>query len=269
MLYNDISLTDNRAIVPFAKDYQHGETEPDHHHRCAQLLHALSGVVIVNTDYGSWVVPPGRGVWMPAHTRHNLRFVGLVQARTLFVDPLARADLPALCQVVAVSPLLRELTLAALLLPLHFLPGGREERIMELILDEIRLLPILPLHLPEPQDLQLAKLCADIQRHLAQPWTLAQGAERLNVSERTLARRFQRETGLHFSDWVRRARLLQGLSLLAAGQSVLAVALELGYDSPSAFSAMFRRSIGVSPSEYLTQSVPVATKASEKAADAS
>jgi hypothetical protein len=37
-----------------------------------------------------------------------------VAARTLFIDPLARADLPATCQIVQISPLLRELILSSL-----------------------------------------------------------------------------------------------------------------------------------------------------------
>lgn len=48
----------------------------------------------------------------------------------------------------------------------------------------------------------------------------------------------------------RRMRLLASLDALAAGHSILEVALDLGYDSQSAFSAMFRRTLGVSPSLY-------------------
>ncbi|MBL3397538.1 AraC family transcriptional regulator, partial [Klebsiella pneumoniae] len=70
--------------------------------------------VQVTTRLGSWVVPPGRGVWVPAKVVHSLRITGQVAARTLFVDPLARADLPAQCQVVQVSPLLRELIICAM-----------------------------------------------------------------------------------------------------------------------------------------------------------
>jgi mannose-6-phosphate isomerase-like protein (cupin superfamily) len=86
---------DDRPLVPFAHDYAHGESEPWHEHDCAQLLHILSGVVRVDTPLGSWVVPPGRGVWLPAGTRHSLRITGQMAARTLFIDPLARADFPA------------------------------------------------------------------------------------------------------------------------------------------------------------------------------
>ena len=78
-------------------DYRHGDSEPDHYHNCAQLIHSLSGVVQVTTRLGSWVVPPSRGVWVPAKMVHSLRITGRWQ-RTLFVDPLARADLPAQCR---------------------------------------------------------------------------------------------------------------------------------------------------------------------------
>lgn len=252
LLFHD-AVPANRSIVPVAKDYQHGESEPLHYHDCAQLIHSLSGVVQVNTRLGSWVVPPGRGVWLPARVEHSLQITGKVAARALLVDPLARADLPASCEVVQVSPLLRELIICAMDIPAHYPAGGREERIMELILDELRVMPILPLNLPEPRSDALLTLCRHIQQSLAHPWELEQAARYINVSGRTLSRRFQRETGLRFGDWVRRARLLAALNALAAGHSVLEVALDLGYDSPSAFSAMFRRLLGVAPSAYFAK----------------
>jgi len=262
MLFNQDFLH-NQSIVPYAKDYQHGDFEPNHSHNCAQLIHSLSGVVQVNTRQGSWVVPPGRGVWLPARTEHSLSFTGKVAARTLFVDPLARADLPARCQVVQISPLLRELILCAFDIPADYQSGGREERVMELILDELRILPILPLQLPEPRNDRLLMLCQQIQQSLSQPWEIEQAAKFLNISSRTLSRHFQRETGLRFGDWVRRARLLAALNALAIGRSILQVSLDLGYDSPSAFSAMFRRQLGVAPSAYFTQTQPAASPDSD------
>jgi len=242
-----------RPLVPLAHDYQHGESEPLHHHDCAQLLHSLSGVIKVTTDAGSWIVPPGRGVWLPAGVRHALQITGKVAARTLFIDPLARADLPASCQVVQVSPLLRELIVASLALPESYRPATRTERIYELILDEIRVMNVLPFNLPEPDSAPLLALCQRIQAEPAGRWLLENSAAQLNISSRTLARRFYQETGLQFSDWVRRARLMAALTRLAAGDSVLRVALDMGYESHSAFSAMFRRILGVSPSDYFPE----------------
>ena len=67
---------------------------------------------------------------------------------------------------------------------------------------------------------------------------------------RTLARHFRRHTGMSFAEWRRRARLLRALGWIAEGRPILEVALELGYDSPSAFSAMFRRELGAPPSSF-------------------
>lgn len=240
----------NRPLIPYAHDYQHGDTEPAHHHDCAQLIHSLTGVVKVETAEGHWVVPPGRGVWMPAGVRHALQITGKVAARTLFIDPLARADLPGTCQVVQISPLLRELIISSLALPEHYQSNTRTERIYELMLDEIRVMSELPFVLPEPQTAPLLKLCQRIRAEPAARWTLNESAQHVGVSSRTLARRFHHETGLQFSDWVRRARLMEALTRLAGGESVLRVALDMGYESHSAFSAMFRRVLGVPPSDY-------------------
>ena len=159
LLFHDVLPVD-QPVRPLARDYRHGDSEPDHYHNCAQLIHSLSGVVQVTTRLGSWVVPPGRGVWVPAKMVHSLRITGQVAARTLFVDPLARADLPAQCQVVQVSPLLRELIICAMEIAPGYPSGGRDERVMELILDELRMLPILPLHLPEPREASLLPYAA-------------------------------------------------------------------------------------------------------------
>ncbi|MGE9553548.1 AraC family transcriptional regulator [Erwinia amylovora] len=239
-----------RPLIPLAHDYPHGATEPWHSHDCAQLLHTLSGVVRVETEQGYWIVPPSRGVWLPAGTRHRLKVTGKVAARTLFIDPYARADLPAVCQVVQVSDLLRELIVNSFSLPPQYDAGTREERIYELILDEIRVMDVLPFNLPEPQTPALQTLCHRIQNEPGKPWTATIAAAQLNISERTLLRQFRKQTGLSFGEWVRRAKLMIALTYLAQGHSVLRVALDLGYESHSAFSAMFRRTVGVAPSEY-------------------
>lgn len=247
---HDNFLQQGQSLTTVAIDYPHGASEPTHHHRCCQLIHILSGVVQVTTPGGVWLVPPGRGVWLPAGTHHSLEFTGHVAARTLFVDALARADLPATCEVVQISGLLRELILAATAIPAHFHAGSREERIVELILDELRVLPVLPLHLSQPRSPQLVALCQQITENISQAYALEDEALRLSVSGRTLSRHFQRETGLSFSDWVRRAKIVAAMNLLTEGYSVLEAALEVGYDSPAAFSSMFRRVLGISPGEF-------------------
>ncbi|MNY52229.1 HTH-type transcriptional repressor of iron proteins A [compost metagenome] len=79
--------------------------------------------------------------------------------------------------------------------------------------------------------------------------TLGQWADRMGMSEKTLTRLFQRETGLSFRTWRQRMRLLSSLNMLEEGCSVTEVALSYGYDSTSAFIAAFKRLLGFTPGE--------------------
>jgi AraC-like DNA-binding protein len=99
----------------------------------------------------------------------------------------------------------------------------------------------------------LQKLCAEIKLDLSHTWTLEHAAQFLHVSPKTLTRHFQKETNMHFSHWVRQARLMQAMTDLAMNKSIFNVALDLGYDSASAFSAMFKRETSLTPSEYIQQ----------------
>jgi AraC-like DNA-binding protein len=54
-----------------------------------------------------------------------------------------------------------------------------------------------------------------------------------------------------FGAWRARLRLTTAVARLAEGAPVTSVAYDLGYQSPSAFIAMFRRSLGDSPGRYL------------------
>ena len=73
------------------------------------------------------------------------------------------------------------------------------------------------------------------------------------ASPGTLARLFQSETGMTFRAWRQQLRLQRALEMLTEGQAVTSVALDLGYDSLSAFIAMFHRALGASPTRYLPQ----------------
>jgi len=228
-----------RPLAAMASSHPDGEIIQPHHHPRAQLVHAIAGVMTITCPPGSWVVPSGRAVWMPAGIIHAIRIAGQVEMRTVFVAPDARPELPRDCEVIEVSPLLRALVVAATRLPFDYDISGRDGRIMELILDEVQLAPRLSMHVPMPRDARLAKLCDTMIADPAAPVTLDSLAADHAMSSRTLARLFHKELGISFGEWRRRMRLLLSLPRLAAGASILEVALEHGYQSPSAFAAMF------------------------------
>ncbi|MFD7705956.1 helix-turn-helix domain-containing protein [Streptomyces sp. NPDC059785] len=241
-----------RPLAAMARDLPDAHHIPAHTHRRAQLIYGTSGAITVVTGRGTWVVPATRGVWVPAGVTHAMTCTGAVRMRTLYVELGAWPGLPGEPTVVAVSPLLRELIEAATRIPLAYAPGSRDEAVMNLLLHELAPHPVPALHLPTPADPELGPLCSAIRADPGRRWTTAEAAARAHLSARSLQRRFPEATGMTLSHWVQQARLLAAISLLAQGVPVTAISARLGYATPSAFTAMFRRALGVSPSGYFT-----------------
>jgi AraC-like DNA-binding protein len=240
----------SRPMAAMEIDYANGMSTGRHVHPRAQLLHAIEGVMIVLSAAGAWVVPPNRAVWLVAGLEHEVRMCGDVKIRTIFVDAHEAPHLPQDNCVIAVSPLLRELIVAAVLIPLDYIPGSRDERLMHLLLDELREMDVLPLHLPMPSDPRVRRVCEALTARPADTSTAEQWAERLGLTPKTVHRLFARETGLTFAQWRQQARLLFALEQLARGERIIDVALDSGYASQSAFTAMFRRHFGMPPSAF-------------------
>lgn len=245
-----------RPVVAFAHDYLAGEVIPPHRHGRAQLLFAASGVMRVRTGHGLWVVPPNRAVWIPAGTEHEIDCVGAVRMRTLFIWPKAAPRLGSICQVVDVPPLLRELILRAIELPRLYDEDGADGRLMRVTLDQIEALEVAPLHLPMSAHARLAPILDALLRHPEDRRGLDAWGRVVGASGRTLARLFPAETGMTFGAWRQQARLLAALTRLAAKEPVTAVAFDLGYESMSAFIAMFRRATGTTPARYFQSGSP-------------
>ncbi len=62
--------------------------------------------------------------------------------------------------------------------------------------------------------------------------------------------RFGTRQSMTFGRWRQQLRLMQGMRLLAEGAKVTHAALESGYGTASAFTSMFRKALGITPSSY-------------------
>ena len=241
----------NGAIVALPSEYPDGHTVPEHRHSRSQLLHALTGVVLVRTRYGRWIVPPDHAMWIPAGIEHEVDMLGNVSMRSVYVAPDAIEGLPERLRVVGVSQLMRSLIVEAVSLPDEVRLSIRGELLLTLLLHEIPTMPERPLGLPFPAEPRLAALC---RRFVAAPSsraTIDEWADAVGMSRRTFTRVFHRQTGLSLSTWRQQALLFAALPRLADGEPVTQVALDLGYDSVPAFTTMFKRMLGKAPREYL------------------
>ncbi|MDZ5650271.1 helix-turn-helix transcriptional regulator [Nitrospirillum sp. BR 11828] len=248
-------------VFAVGNDYPQGLILPPHRHSRCQLLYGIRGVMTVATAQGTWMVPPERAVWIPAGVVHEVEIVaGPGAMRSLYIAPAVlppareedaldpRADR---CQVVGISPLVHALLVEAAELPAEVPEGSRGSLIMALLLHELPSLPVLPLSMPLPTEARLAARCRAFVTDPDPHATIDGWAHELGMSRRAFTRHFRRETGLSFAAWRQQACLFAALPRLAAGEAVTTVALDLGYDSPAAFTSMFKRLLGVPPSRYL------------------
>lgn len=240
----------SRPVLAIGNDYPPAFELARHHHRRAQLLYAAEGVVSVSTSEGAWAAPPERAVWIPTGVEHAVRMVGAVSTRSVLVTAETCPQRSGHCEVLAVSPLLRSLLIAAADLPEEYDLAGRDGLVMALLAKEIDLAPVVPLAVPFPRSPAMAAKCNAFLDEPDAQATIDRWAADLGLGRRAFTRAFRRETGVSFSAWRQQACLLTALPRLAAGEPVTTIALDLGYDSPAAFTTMFKRLTGVSPSRY-------------------
>jgi AraC-like DNA-binding protein len=252
MPWNDPSLVEHidRPIVGIGNEYPPAFELDWHQHRRGQLLYAARGVVVVRTRHGAWVAPPERAVWTPGGCGHAVRMVGAVSTRSVLIESDVHGSLGDANKVIQVSPLLRSLLEAACDVVPEYDLDGRDGLVMALLLAELARAPTVPLAVPFPRTAEIARKCQAFLDHPTAHDTIDLWSAELGMSRRAFTRTFRRETGLSFGAWRQQACLLIALPRLAAGEAVTTIALDLGYDSPAAFTTMFKRLTGVAPSQY-------------------
>ena len=246
-------LTDlPRPLYARAESLSAGSWTPNHRHDWVQFSYAISGVLGVHTEQGSFFAPPQWGVWIPAGLDHEVVTSTRAEMRSLYVRERERDSrwAPDRCRVLEVTPLARELIKTFCQMPADYpQDDSPESRLVQVLLDQLSSLPEVSFSLPLPRHPRLLALCNELIGEPGRASTLNDWAQRLSMSEKTLMRLFQRETGLSFRGWRQRARLLASLTALEEGNSVTSTALDCGYDSTSAFIAAFKGLFGFTPGD--------------------
>ena len=180
--------TANRPLVGYAESHPSEFQTGIHSHPRAQLLHAVTGVMRIETAKSSFVVPPTTALLLPADTPHEITMDGEVEMRTLFLRKSAAIRIGDRSMVFSVTPLLRELIVAACAEPLDWDLDGRGHYIAELALDEIERSSALPLELTLPSDPRLLRVAIEILKNPRDDRRLEFWSDFANTSSRTLTR---------------------------------------------------------------------------------
>jgi AraC-like DNA-binding protein len=207
----------------------------------------------------TYLVPPTRALWIPPGIEHVVNVQEDAEICTLYVHRAARfidANTTPFeawpeCRVLEVAPLLRELVMHLDREPGDLPASEREQHLTALVLDELRRAAPVRLGLDLPREKRLRALCEAVLDDPLRHATLEGWATQAGASARTMARLFRQELGTTFGEWRQQARLAKALALAAGKRPMNHIAAELGYASPSAFSAMVRRTVGSTPTRFL------------------
>src|SRR5699024_7858140 len=145
-------------VLPVGTRYPPDTVLPYHCHRRAQLLYGSTGVMLVETQEGSWTVPTHPAVLIPAETDHLLRFLDVTTWR-LSIEPASVNWGPGRCSVVTVSALLRELLRRADSFELTESLSSHQQHVFALILSDLQRASAVPREGPLPRDPALRRAC--------------------------------------------------------------------------------------------------------------
>lgn len=235
------AVTSFRSVV---RTYRAGHVTPRHDHDWPQLLYASSGVMSVETETGSWIVPPQRAIWLPSGTWHITRMLTEVNLASLYLRQ-TRGSPPAY-EVLEIGPLMRELLVAAIDVDFSGPLSRRETSLAALIAEELAIAPRGGSSIPMPEDRRLLTFCQRVIKDPSLHVGLEDHASALALTPKTVSRLFQRELGMNFRDWRQLVQSSYAFAHLIQGEPIKVIASRLGY-TPSAFSVMMRRNLRAAP----------------------
>jgi AraC-like DNA-binding protein len=221
---------------------------PQHRHAWGEFVYSFSGVMEVKLADRHYIAPPQYGIWLPPEVEHRGLNREAAMHSSLYVSAALCAGLPRAACALSVSPLMRALLEHLREHPPGLPPTPEAQRLMQVLVDQLAHAPSVGSYLPQAKDALLAAVLQALDANPADGRSLAELAAAFHTTERTLGRRCRRELGMPFAEWRQRLRVVK--ALLAAGEKVEAIALDLGYAGASAFIAMFRRMTGVTPDEH-------------------
>lgn len=230
-----------------------GYTEDLHRHDEAQLLLVVRGMATFDVGKSRWLVSPQSAIWIPAGVEHCMSSTGEVELHCLYLK-CSFLDLPfSGTRALNVPPLMRELIFEMSNLPERINVNGPHARLTRALIDQLARTPVGPRQVAMPEHPKLRGVADALIVDPSDRRTVSEWAKAIGMSERTFQRSFLQETGMSFGVWRRQVHILLALQRLGEGDSVQTVAYFLGYDSPSAFTEMFRKTLGKPPMKFLTE----------------
>lgn len=221
---------------------------PVHRHAWGEFVYAFNGVMEVNINQVNYLTPPPYGLWLPPNLHHSGLNRTSVSHATLYIHASLCQQLPQQAGILLTSPLV-----SAILLHLkqYSIKNTAEHlRLLHVLLDQLQYTQYVPSYLPHTDHSNLKRILNYLHENPADQSALSELAQQINTTERTLARLAQKQLGMSLNEWRQRLKVMKAMSMLSEGKTVENIALDLGYANASAFIAMFKRWMEITPDQF-------------------
>ena len=227
-----------------------GESYDWHTHDFGQLIFAAAGSMYVGTPGRVLLLSSAMALWIPPGIQHWMRYGSNNEMHYVDVSQEEAEKIGASCRIMAMTPLLSALISATMPEKEALRAKDHKVALHDLLRHELVAAPDVPLSIAMPQDHRIRPFAEAALEDPGAVESVESWLADAPASRKTIERLFIAETGMPPLRWLRHARVLHAISRLAAGEKVSSVAFDMGYASSSAFSYMFRRTLGHSPSDF-------------------
>ncbi len=243
----------NRLIM-LVDENINGATEYKLHcHSWGQMILVDSGVITLEIEGERFISPPGFAIWIPPFAKHTCYSQSDARFRSINIRELESQKLPHIASLLTLSDIALSIINHFFKNKIYLPTSDTDFRKSQVFLDELEDAMVGHTYLPYSEHRLLKPILTKLEQNPAIRLTLKEWAEMVFTTERTLARYFQKELGMSFSEWCARLRFIYATSLLENGDTVEEIAFSVGYRSASSFINMFQGLAGMPPDRYRQQ----------------
>ncbi|WP_186755638.1 AraC family transcriptional regulator [Echinicola salinicaeni] len=243
----------SRPVTTYSEEIQNAKCTNSHAHPRAQIISCDTGIMKVVTKKNIWVVNSLQSVWIASNEEHQVYFPNNVKVITAFIDESKLKGLPVNSFAFETSAFLKSILEKIISFSNPIMFTQRQNRIIEVLIDELSTLQSSTTFLPTSQDNRIKLVLDTLMNNWSSKHTIDYYASLASVSTRTLSRLFHKELGMSFGDWKMRLKLMEAIKLLGEEKSVKEIAYNLGYENVSSFIVAFKKHFGKTPANYLAK----------------
>ncbi|MCY1364665.1 HTH-type transcriptional regulator NimR [compost metagenome] len=219
-------------------------------HAWGQFVYSVKGVIELTVSNSCYAAPPDFGIWLPPETEHLAWADNDAAYFLLNIETTLCKSLPTVASIISVGAIAKAILLDLKKRGIQEPKNEEDSRLMQVLIDQLSAGSCIENFLPMSNDPALRKVLEELSKNPGDNRSLLEWSRYVNSTERTLARRCDRDLGMSFIKWKQRLRLSRALAMLSDGLTVQSVAKKLGYSTPSAFIAMFQKAMGATPNAF-------------------